>query len=167
MADFVQNAEVKSAVRTLTIPIPDVATFDSIVQSVIATNPFGCAAYMSAGENHPAVEKTKEAYNAKFIYQDNDGNICGNATQRFETLEGFNTGPTAILANAALTAAHKGIPAHDLENDTYSVTLKCHDPNGEIYMVSFSRTRVALTSYTEDSIRTKVETWADSVEALA
>jgi hypothetical protein len=167
MADFVQNAEVKSAVRTLTTPIGDVTMFNTIVQSVIADNPFGCVAYMSAGENHPAVEKTREAYTAKLIYQDTEANICGTATHRFNSLEGFNSGPAALLADAALTSAHKGTPAHDSESDTYSVTLKCHDPNGEIFMVNFSRTRVALTSYTDDSIRTRVETWADSVDALA
>lgn len=167
MADFVQNTEVKSAVRTLTEPIEDVTTFDNIVQSVITTNPFECVAYMSAGENHPAVEKTKEAYTAKIVYQDNDAKICGTATHRFDSLEGFNSGPSAILADADLTSAHKGIPAHDSDSDTYSMTLKCHDPSGEIFMLNLSRTRVTLTSYSDDSIRTRVETWADSVAALA
>ena len=37
MADFVQNANVKSAVRKLAEPIADVATFNTIVQSVITT----------------------------------------------------------------------------------------------------------------------------------
>jgi hypothetical protein len=34
-------------------------------------------------------------------------------------------------------------------------------------MVTFSRTRVSLTSYSDDGIRTKVETWADTIPALA
>ena len=70
MADFVENANVKSAIRTLTNPIEDVATFNNLVQSVITDNPFGCVSYMTAGENHPAVEKTKESYTAKLVYQD-------------------------------------------------------------------------------------------------
>jgi hypothetical protein len=41
MADFVQNSTVKSAVRELANPIPDVGTFNTIVQSVITGNPFG------------------------------------------------------------------------------------------------------------------------------
>ena len=167
MADFVQNAEVRSAVRTLTTPIEDVAMFNTIVQSVIAENPFGCVAYMSAGENHPAVEKSREAYTVKIIYQETDANICGNATHRFNSLDGFKSGAAALLAAVPVTTAHNGVPVHDTDSDTYSVTLKCHDPNGEIYMVNFSRTRVALTSYTDDAIRTKIETWADSVAALA
>ena len=57
MADFVQNTNVKSAVRTLASPIADVAAFNVIVQSVITTNPFECVAYMSAGVNHDPVEK--------------------------------------------------------------------------------------------------------------
>ena len=66
-----------------------------------------------------------------------------------------------------LTAAHGGTPARDRGSETYSATLKCRDPNGELYMVTFSRDRVNLTSYSDDAIRTKVETWADTVAALA
>jgi hypothetical protein len=62
MADFIQNSQTKTAVRELASPIPDVAAFNTIVQSVITDNPFGCVAYMTAGENHAPVEKTREAY---------------------------------------------------------------------------------------------------------
>jgi hypothetical protein len=34
-------------------------------------------------------------------------------------------------------------------------------------MVTLGRESVSLTSYSDDSIRTKVETWADTVGALA
>jgi hypothetical protein len=34
-------------------------------------------------------------------------------------------------------------------------------------MVNFSRNRVTLTSYSDEAIRTRVETWADTVTALA
>jgi hypothetical protein len=40
MADFVQSANVKSAVRKFATPIADVATFNALVQSVITSNPF-------------------------------------------------------------------------------------------------------------------------------
>jgi len=49
MADFIQNTNVKSAVRKLTSPIADVTAFNRIVQSVITDNPFACVAYMTAG----------------------------------------------------------------------------------------------------------------------
>jgi hypothetical protein len=54
-----------------------------------------------------------------------------------------------------------------VEGDTFSATLKCHDPNGELYFVNFSRQQVAISSYEDDSIRTRIETWADGVSALA
>ncbi|MDD5187563.1 MAG: hypothetical protein PHF57_05075, partial [Methanoregula sp.] len=72
MADFVQNTNVKSAVRTLASPISDVAAFNVIVQSVITTNPFACVAYMTAGVNHDPVEKTKESYTARLVYENED-----------------------------------------------------------------------------------------------
>ena len=167
MADYVQKTNIKSAVRKLTNPIADVTTFNTIVQSVIQGNPFGCVAYMTAGENHPAVEKTKEAYTAKIVYRDSDAVTVGTGTHRFNSLAGFTSGATALLGAAAITSAHGGTAAHDTDNDTYSVTVKCHDANGEIYNVVFSRDQVTLLSYEDEAIRTKVETWADSVPELA
>ena len=54
----------------------------------------------------------------------------------------------------------------DTEGETYSVTLKCHDPSGELYNVVIGRDAVRLNSYEDDAIRTKVETWADGVVDL-
>jgi hypothetical protein len=167
MTDFVQSSETKRAVRKLTNPIADVAAFDAIVQSVITQNPFGCVEYMTAGETHPAVEKTKEAYTARIVYQDDDAVTVGTGTHRFNSLAGFTSGATALLGAAAITTAHGGTAAHDTDNDTYSVTIKCHDPNGEIYSLVLARDQVSLSSYESEDIRTKVETWADSVPELA
>ena len=167
MGDFIQNTAVKTATRTLANPIADVAAFATIVDSVIATNPFGCVSYMTAGTTHAPVEKTKESYVAKIVYQDEDAKVVGNDSGKYNTVAGFNAGAAAILASAALTAAHGGTPARDSDTETYSVTLKCHDPNGEIYMITFSRDQISLTSYEDDAIKTKVETWADTVAALA
>jgi len=167
MADFVQKTTVKSAVRTLASPIADAAAFNTIVQSVITDNPFACTAYETAGVNHAPVEKTKENYVVKIIYQDTNAKTVGNHSDKFSTIAGFNDGATAMLGSAPLTAAHGGTPVRDLDNETYSATLKCHDANGEIYMVTFGRKSVSLTSYSDDAIRTKLETWADTVAALA
>jgi hypothetical protein len=167
MADFVQSANVKSAVRKLANPIADVATFNTIVQSVISSNPFACVAYMTAGESHPAVEKSKEAYTARLVYQDSLAKSVGTGNHKFDTLAGFNAGVTALLAASAVSTAHGGSAVHDAGKDAFSATLKCHDANGEIYLVNFSRDQLTLTSYEDDAIRTKVETWADSVTALA
>ena len=81
MADFVQNTNVKSAVRKLANPIADITAFNTIVQSVITSNPFGCVSYMSSGANHPPVEKTRESYTAKFVYQDSDAKTIGRGAE--------------------------------------------------------------------------------------
>ena len=167
MADFVQKTTVKTAVRELATPIADVAAFNTIVQSVITDNPFACVEYMTAGESHPAVEKTKESYAVKVNYQNTDAKTVGSLSDRFDTIAGFNAGATALVASTALATAHGGTAIHDLAHDTYSATLKCHDVNGEIYMVTFGRDSISLTSYSDDAIRAKVETWADTVAALA
>jgi hypothetical protein len=167
MADFVPNGIIRSAVRKLADPITDVAAFNTIVQSVITTNPFGCVSYMNSGVNHQPVEKSKESYTAKFLYQDSDAKRVGTSSETYNTMAGYNAGIGAVLANTANSTAHGGTGIHDTESDTYSVSLKCHDPNGELYFVNISRNQVTLTSYSDDSIRTRVETWADGVTALA
>jgi hypothetical protein len=168
MADFTQNSNVKSAVRNLASPITDVAAFNAIIQSVILNNPFGCVSYMSSGVNHPPVEKSRESYTAKFVYQDNtSAKRIGAGSETYNTIAGFNAGIPAVLANSANVTAHGGTPVHNEEADTYSVTLRCHDPNGEMYFVSFARNRVTISSFSDASIQTVVETWADGVSALA
>jgi hypothetical protein len=166
MTDFVQTNETKRSVRTLTTPIENIATFNTIVGNLIANNPLGCVSYMSAGVSHPGIEKTKEAYTVRMIYQDTGANVVGTGTHKFESLAGYNSGVSALLADNALSAAHGGTPAHDSENDTFSVTIKCSDANGEIYSLLLARDKVTLSSYEDESIRTKVETWADSVPEL-
>src|SRR5512137_1537335 len=139
MADFIQSANVKSATRTLAEPIADVATFNTIVQSVITDNPFECVAYMTAGESHPPVEKSKEAYTAKLVYQDTDAKTVGTGSHRFDTLAKFNAGVTALLAASAVSTAHGGTVVHDLGKDTFSATFFNDTATTEIYTVNFSR----------------------------
>ena len=167
MADFQDGTTTKTAYRNLAIPIEDATTFNAIVQAVVVSNPFGCVSYISAGETHQGVEKTKENYTAKIQYQDTEAKVVGYITDRYTSLAGFNAGVAALLATGSLNTAHGGVPARDSENETYSATLKCHDPNGEIYTLHFSRTRIIIASYTDEAIRAKVETWADTETALA
>jgi hypothetical protein len=104
---------------------------------------------------------------ARIIYQNAEGKAVGSNTGKFNSIAGFNAGAAAVLGNTALATAHNGTAVRDPDKETYSSTLKCRDPNGEIYMVTFARDRVSLTSYSDDAIRTKVETWADGIAALA
>ncbi len=167
MADFVEKTVVKTAVRELADPIADVSAFDTLVQTIITDNPFGCVAYTEGGVSHQPVEKSKEAYVAKIVYQDLLAKSVGTDTCKFDTVAGFSAGATALQESAALAAAHGGTPVRNSAHETYSATLRCRDPNGELYFVTISRDRVSITSYSDDGIRTKVETWADTVAALA
>lgn len=167
MADFTQNTNVKSAVRKLAVPVADVNAFNTLVQNVITNNPFGCVSYMSAGVNHPPVEKVRETYTAKFVYQDGDGKTVGKTSESYGSIAGYNNGIAAVVANSANTTAHGGSIVRTTASDSFSATLRCHDPNGELYLVNFSRQQVTLSSYEDDAIRTRIETWADGVTALA
>lgn len=167
MTDFAPNSAVKSAVRKLAAPLADVDAFNNLVQSVITNNPFGCVSYMSAGANHPPVEKSRESYTARFMYQDSDAKKVGTGTEYYATVAGYKAGIAAVLANSANVTAHGGNPVHDADTDTFSATLKCHAANNEIYLVIFGREQVSVSSYEDDGILSVIETWADGVAALA
>jgi len=167
MADFVTSSTTKSAVRKLAAPLADVTAFDNLVQGVVTNNPFQCTTYNAGGADHPGVERSKQGYTARVIYQDSDARPIAVITLRAPTITSFTSVAGLLVANSAIATAIGGTPFRDLGNEKYAATLKCHDANGEIYFVNFSREQVTLTSFSDDAIRSKVETWADTVAALA
>jgi len=167
MADFVQKTITKTAVRNLTTPIANATAFAAIPASVISTNPFGCTSYEVGGVTIDPVTKTKESYGTRILYQDDDGKTTGTLSVRAPSTAAFATMKSEILGDAEMTAAMGGDPVNDAERETYSLTLKCHDPSGETYFVTFTRTEVRVSSYEDDAILATVESWADTVPALA
>jgi hypothetical protein len=167
MANFTPKSVVKSAVRTLTTPIATLAAFSEVVDDILTNNPLGCTAYESGGQAMPAVEKTREAYTARFVYEDNEAVTVATTAVRCPTVAAYNGVVTAVPAATAINTAigHTGV--HVTDDDTFSATVKCHDANGELYNVSFSRTAVTVSGYEADAILTAIEAWADSVPALA
>ena len=67
----------------------------------------------------------------------------------------------------ALATAIGGTQSRDTAKDTNSRELKCHDPSGEIYFVTFSRNKVRIYSYADDAVRETVELWADAKPELS
>ena len=167
MTDFVQTSEIKHAVRKLLNPIEDAVTFNNVVQSVIAADPSGCVWYITARREPSRRGKDQGSVYREYRLPGQRCQVLRHGHPPVHEPPGYNNGSAAILANAALSTAHGGIAAHDFDSDTWSANLKCHDPNGEIYNVVLSRDQVILTSYESEDIRTKVETWADSVPELA
>ena len=104
---------------------------------------------------------------AKIVYEDAEAKTVGTASDRDNTIAGFTAGVAATLAAAAITTAHTGTVVRQPDSETYTASLRCHDVNGELYMANFSRGQVTLTSYSDDAIRTAVDTWADTVPGLA
>ncbi len=166
MADFHQSNQAKRAVRNLAGPIADIGAFDALVQEIIRNNPFGCISYHVPGKHHPPVEKVREMYTAKFVYEDGNGKRVGTGSETYSTIAGFQAGIAAVTSNLANIAAHSGAVRRNQSADTYAVTLKCHDPNGELYFLNLARYRVTISSYSDDSIRTRIEDWAEGVPAL-
>jgi hypothetical protein len=167
MPYFKQKPGTKSAFRRLKHPFPDLTTFNTVVRSLILKNPLGCTSYMSMKKNHPPLETVREMYTAKFVYLNAAGKQIGRGLDTYDSVEGYENGIAAVISNMANIASHRGKVKHLPAADLFSVTLKCHDSDGELYFLSIARDRVTLFSYSDDAIRKRVEVWSDGVPALA
>ena len=167
MADFVQKTVNKTAIRDLTNPIANVTAFNTLVQSVIDDNPFGCVGYTGPdGQPVAAVVRNREHYTAKVYFLDNEGKKVGTVSLQSPTIAAFEANASEVMANAALEAAMGGEAVRNSPAETYYAQLKCHDPTGDDYYVTFTRRSVRISSYQDDAIRNAVETWADGVASL-
>ena len=168
MADFVQKTVNRTAVRDLAVPIVDVTSFENLIESVIADNPFGCVGYTGRdGEPVAAIVRNREHYTAKVDFIDGEGKRVGTVSLQSPTIAAFEANAAEALDNTALAAAMGGEAERNFAGETYYAQLKCHDPSGDDYYVTFTRRTVRISSYQDDAIRTAVETWADAVPALA
>ena len=105
MADFVPTTVNRTAVRDLAVPIVNVTSFNTLVQSVIDDNPFGCVGYTTrAGETIAAVVRNREHYTAKVDFLDGEGKRVGNVSLQSPSIAAFNANAAEALANAAFAA---------------------------------------------------------------
>ena len=128
MAHFNQRAGTKSAVHLMKKPFPDVLAFNSTVLSFIQKKPLSCTSYQSAKKHHRPVEKVREMYTAKFVYETKKGKRIGTGQDMYDSVDGYQNGIAAVTSNMANIASHGGKVRHILKADLFSVTLKCHDP---------------------------------------
>jgi hypothetical protein len=166
MRYFKPKPGTKSAIYSLTTPFPDIMAFDAVVRSLVLKNPLGCTSYRSAKKHHPPIEIVREMYTAKFVYLNAKGKQIGIGLDRYDSVEGYQNGIAAVISNMANIAAHRGKVWHIPAADLFSVLMKCHDANGELYFLSLARDRVTLASYTDDGIRKRVGEWARGVPEL-
>jgi len=167
MTHFNIRPGTKSATHRMKNPIADIAAFDAIIQALILKNPLGCTSYRSVRRHYKPLEKVREMYTAKFVYEDEAGTRIGAGQEMYNSVDGYEYGIAAVISNMANVAAHKGKVRHIPASDLFSVILKCHDADGELYFLSIARDRVTVSSYTDDEIRHRVGRWVDTVPELA
>ena len=168
--DFVPTSTVKAANRTFTAPITSADTFDGIIQTLTGeSNPLGATSYQTAGQTLPGAAVTAESYKAAIQFiEPNEGKTVASLTLIAPTRSACTAAVTRILADTDLAALF-GAGVDPVENTTkavWSVRVRIHDPTGEIYYLTLGRKDLRLTSYENDAILTKVDTWADTVNAL-
>jgi len=166
MTEFRVKPGSRRSYRRLKNPIADITAFNILVRSLIFNNPLGCTSYNSHLKTHPPIQKVREMYTAKFEYRNERGKRIGTTIEMYDSVEGYETGISAVIANMANREAHRGKVKHLPSADLFSVMMKCHDPNNELYYLNIARDRMTVTSYTDDAIRKKVEKWVDSVPEL-
>ncbi len=59
------------------------------------------------------------------------------------------------MLSVPLAKVQGSICIHDPAKDSYYAMLRCHDPNGVIYYVTFMRDSGVLSQYSDDAIRSK------------
>jgi hypothetical protein len=168
MGDFVQASIVKSARRVLATALP-LATANTLITTITgATNPFATSDYEVSGETVDGCQKTSESYSGRVIYEDALAKTVGTVSVRRPDPTGFSSAMTRVLNDTTLAGHMGGDPVRDTEYETYSQTIRCKDTATlELYTVTFTPSEVRVTSYSDDSILTRIETWADLQASLA
>ena len=69
MADFVQNANVKRSVRTITTPIASVSALNILVQGAIDTNAFECVDPVVAGVTIAGITRGTQSFGINVVYE--------------------------------------------------------------------------------------------------
>lgn len=161
MRQFTPKHGTKSAVCILDRAFADIGSFTAVIQDLIQKNPLGCTSYRTAGKHHPPVMKVRERYTAKFVYEDTAKKQIGSSSEVYNSVEGYESGIHAVMANVANIGAHCGRVRHVPGADRFTVILKCHDPGGELFFLSLARDRITVASYTDDGIRRSVARWTD------
>lgn len=162
---FTPKPGTRRAVHILKKPFADIAAFNAVVQALVMQNPLGCTSWRTIKKHHPPIMKVRERYTAKFVYEDARKKQIGSSSEVYDSVEGYHDGIHAVMSNMANVAAHRGKARHVPGADHFSVILKCHDPDRELYFLSLARDRITVASYTDDAIRKKVEKWTDGIPA--
>lgn len=165
--DFVQTTVNRTAVRDLEIPIEDLEVFNTLVEDFIDANPSGCIGYVNnKGVSVPAIARHREHYTAKTKILGEDGKLLGTVSVQAPTIEAHGAVAEEIYDNEALKAAIGGDSFRDEGKETYYCQLKCHDPTGGNFYVTFTRKAVRISSYSDESIENAIDAWADEKPEL-
>ena len=166
MADFLETAVTKSAIRTLRNRYPNIAGLKTLVDGVISSNPWACIPYTKSGATYAAVNITKETYTGIVNYQDAMGKVVGKVTVVAPNLTGFDSAVANILGNTTLETLMGGDAIHNALLDRASIAVQGCWADGDVFNVTFTRDVVRISAYSDDAIVAALETWADAIPAL-
>ncbi|MBP2134094.1 hypothetical protein J2128_002060 [Methanomicrobium sp. W14] len=167
MTDFIETGSSKSAVRNLEKPVEDIASFDAMISRIVSENPFECTDYSYGGEDFLGITRNREYYTAKINFEDDNAKVTGSVSVKAPSVNSFGSAAEKIVSDTELAGTIGADPVRDSSKDAYYCQLKCHDANGETYYVTFTRSKVRVSSYEDDAIMARIENWADTVDILS
>jgi len=148
MADFIQTAQTKTAVRTLATPLTNLAAFSALVESVIDDNPWGCEDYVQQGITVDGVTQSRSNYSAKIDCTDpGTGKSIGYINVKAQTPSGLVGAKATIIADADLATDLGGILSNDSSDDKFQAALKCKDPHIHYFRIRSHRHHDRLYRY--------------------
>ena len=130
MADFVQTTVNKTALRDLAVPIADVTSFNTIIEGVIADNPFGCVGYTTRdGETIAPIVRNREHYTVKVNFvNETTYKKVGTTSLQSPTIAAFNANASEAMNNTALATAMGGVAERNFAGESYYCQLSATTP---------------------------------------
>ena len=161
MADFNKTAINQNAKREYTAPIADEDTFAAVVAAFESDTTMG----FETKTRGTSLFKTKIEYFAA------DNESAGYATVYLSDADNLAEFASFLKGNEATETAAGigGSSSRDSAEDTWTVKFSCVNMVGgkeDAFTVTIGKDYMSVTGFTYDDSLTKIETWADTQDAL-
>ena len=158
MTDFTQTAVSMSAKREITQPITDRTAFEEIVASFLSDQTMGLS----------RKEKTNTSYTAKIIYCNAAGDDVGKISMTANSGDTYEEELSFLKGNEAteIIGGIGGTAFEDSEKALWNIRISC-ERDSDTFTVSFNRDSITVSGYAKAETLAAVESWADTIDALA
>lgn len=158
MTDFTQTAVSMSAKRELTAPIIDLDTFESVITALMTDETMGLTKR----------EAGSTSYTAKIAYFNAESDEIARISFNADTRAVYDSGREYLLGAVAAEAiaGEEGGASEDGGKALWNARVSCAIGD-DTFTVSLNRDSITVSGYAKAETLAAIETWADSIDALA